>query len=350
MAPRVVVAMSGGVDSSVAAALLQEQDYQVIGVTLRLFPEAPASAASRHPCCLTPEVNDAREVAARLGIPYYVLNFERPFSQAVVDYFFEEYAHGRTPNPCLRCNQVIKFRLLLSKALALGAEYLATGHYARIVQDGGHHLLQGSDPTKDQSYFLYTLGQGELARLLMPVGGLTKARVREMARSLALPVADKEESQDLCFVPGDLGRFLAQHLGTRPGEIVDREGRVLGRHPGIAFFTVGQRHGLGLASPRPLYVTHIDAENHRVVVGLREELDGRELRLHPVSWVSGKPPDSQQVLARLRYRSSLVPARIEGNGEGVRVVFQDPQPRVAPGQAVVFYSGDEVLGGGIVAE
>ncbi|MFQ5827104.1 MAG: tRNA 2-thiouridine(34) synthase MnmA, partial [Dehalococcoidia bacterium] len=349
---RVVVAMSGGVDSSLTSALLQEAGYEVIGITMRLWPESDtAFPRSRRPCCLSGDVNDARGVCHILGIPYYVLNFEPLFRRHVVELFCREYARGRTPNPCLACNQEIKFRFLLNKVLALGAECLATGHYGRIDRsDGEFRLLKGVDPLKDQSYVLYTLGQRELKHLLLPLGEYSKDEVRHLAAERNLPVAEKRDSQEICFVPdGDYRPFVAQHLPPRPGDIVDSEGRVLGRHPGIAFFTVGQRHGLGLSSKRPLYVVRIDALHNRLVAGPEEGLYSDRLWASRVHWVSGEaPPSGLEVRAKIRYRSpeALSVASVEGDSVWVR--FERPQRAITPGQAVVFYRGDEVLGGGII--
>jgi tRNA-specific 2-thiouridylase len=345
MGKRVMVAMSGGVDSSLAAALLKEQGYEVVGVTLRLFPEVEGYP---HPCCLVEDAVDACGVCGLLGVPHYVLNYERPFQEKVVGYFLEEYRLGRTPNPCLACNREIKFRLLLRRALALGMDLLATGHYARIIHNGHYRLLRGSDPQKDQSYFLYSLGQEELAHLLMPVGDLRKGRVRATARALGLPTAEKPESRDICFVPNGLASFLARHIKSEPGEMVDREGRVLASHPGVAFFTVGQRHGLGLSSSRPLYVLRIETETNRLVVGPEEELYSRELVAGRLSWVAGLPPEAAEAEACIRYRSPAVPAVLEVSGDRTRVLFSRPQRAICPGQAVVFYCGEEVLGGGVI--
>lgn len=337
--------MSGGVDSSVAAAILKEEGYEVVGVTLRLFPEAEGHP---HPCCLVEDAADAFRVCASLGIPHYVLNYERPFRETVIAHFLEEYRRGRTPNPCLACNREIKFRLLLQRAIALGMDFLATGHYARIIHDDHYRLLRGSDPVKDQSYFLYALGQEELAHLMMPVGELRKDRVRAKARALGLPTAGKPESQDICFVPDGLARFLARHIKAEPGEAVDSQGRVLGLHPGVAFFTVGQRHGLHLSSSCPLYVLRIETEKNRLVVGLEHELHSRELVAGGLSWVAGRPPEGTDAEASIRYRSPAAPAVLELTGDRARVTFRYPQRAIAPGQAVVFYRGEEVLGGGTI--
>lgn len=294
-----------------------------------------------HPCYLNEDVDDAREVCQTLGIPHYVFDFRREFKELVIEYFLKEYAQGRTPNPCLICNKEIKFRLLLNKALALGADFLATGHYARITfYDGQFRLLKGIDKMKDQSYFLFSLGQRELSYLLFPLGDYRKEEVRLLAKEKGLRVADKRESQDLCFSVPRL---------SIPGEIIDTRGKVLGKHPGISFFTIGQRRGLGLTSPRPLYVLKIDPINNRLIVGEEEELYSQRLLAHPVYWVSGKAPsDSIEVMAKVRYRSVEERATVYPQGEWALVQFHQPQRAITPGQAVVFYKGDEVLGGGFI--
>ena len=276
--------MSGGVDSSVAAALLQEQGYEVVGVTMRLLPESEPQTASR-PCCLTQDVEDAQGVCQRLGLPHYVLDYHAQFQTLVTDHSLNQYMEGLTPNPCLRCNQELKFRLLLDRALALGFDYLATGHYARIgYQDGSYHLLRGRDALKDQSYFLFTLGQDQLRHLLFPMGEYAKAQVRALARERELGIAEKKESQDICFASGDYRAFLSQHREPVSGEIVNSEGQVLGRHPGIAYYTIGQRRGLGLASPRPRYVVGLVPQRQQVVVGEEAELYAQGLEAGSVSW------------------------------------------------------------------
>ena len=342
--------MSGGVDSSVAAALLQEEGYDVVGVTLRLWPEEEGHL---HPCCLSEGVSDAQAVARRLGIPHYVLNMEGPFSKHVVDYFCEEYARGRTPNPCLACNRVLKFQLLLRRALALGASHLATGHYCRIAPSPeGFRLLRGVDKAKDQSYFLYILGQQEMAHLMFPVGVLTKVQVRGYARCRGLPVADKGESQEICFVPGNYRSFVSRRLSPAPGPMVDTGGRVVGEHKGVALFTVGQRRGLGIGGGPVRYVVRLESDECRVVVGGEAELYSSWLRATDLSWTGKAPDKAMDVLVRVRHLSPLVSATITPAGGGVLVEFVLPQRAAAPGQAVVFYAaangGEEVLGGGTI--
>ncbi|OGO04431.1 MAG: tRNA 2-thiouridine(34) synthase MnmA [Chloroflexi bacterium RBG_13_54_9] len=349
---RVVVAMSGGVDSSVAAALLKEAGYEVIGITMRLWSEERPDLPThyRH-CCSVEAIDDARRVCQILGIPFYVMNFERRFQSEVVDYFCHEYRVGRTPNPCLVCNQRIKFDFLLQEALALEADYLATGHYARIDQvDGKYRLLKARDTAKDQSYALFTLGQEELQHLLFPLGDYRKAEVRCLAAKWGLPVADKADSQEICFIPdNDYHRFLRERLPSEPGEIFDSQGRRLGTHQGIAFYTVGQRHGLGLASGQRLYVTDIDAKRNSLVVGPENELCSDSLWAYAVSYISGEASDGPTTIsAKIRYRSPEAPATLLPQDRGALVSFDQPQRAITPGQAVVFYRGESVLGGGII--
>ncbi len=354
MSRRVLVAMSGGVDSSVAAALLLEAGYQVIGVTMRLF-SLPQEEVPEHfrGCCSVEAVDETRRVCHLLGIPHYLLNFEKQFDRYVVDYFCQEYARGRTPNPCLACNSYLKFHFLLRRALILGFDHIATGHYGRIEVEGGRsHLLKGVDHTKDQSYFLYTLGQEELGHLLLPIGDYHKRQVRQKARDLGLPVAERPDSQELCFIPdGDTRHFLAERLGAQPGPMVDERGRELGRHSGVAFYTVGQRHGLGLSQAQPYYVVRLEAEANRVVVGPETSLYQRSLRVEGVSFVMGVSPSlPARVAAKIRYRSPEAPATLVSRDDEMELIFDEPQRAIAPGQAVVFYQGDEVIGGGVIAE
>ena len=350
--PRVAVAMSGGVDSSLSAALLQEAGYdEVLGVSMQLWcEESHGLPSSRPACCSLRDINDARQVCQLLGIPFYRLNLEPQFQTYVVDYFCGEYAQGRTPNPCIACNQQIKFNLLLHRVLSLGAKYLATGHYARIEVSGGEYrLLKGVDPGSDQSYFLYTLGQWELQHLLFPLGSYLKTEVRHMAAERGLPMADKPKSQDLCFIPnGDYRDFLRGHISPVPGEIVDPEGKVLGRHQGIAFYTVGQRIGLGLALGKRLYVIAIDAPNNILVVGSEDKLFASKLLATEVGFVGEKPQQPLAIKAKIRYKSPEASAMLYPHEDRIEVRFHQPQRAITPGQAVVFYQDDQVLGGGII--
>jgi tRNA-specific 2-thiouridylase len=358
LADLVVVAMSGGVDSSVAAALLLEQGYNVIGITLNLWPESDsAEAESRHSaCCSLDAVGDARQVADKLGIPHYTLNVRDLFDRTVIQNFLEEYQAGRTPNPCVRCNRYVKFEGLLAKARALGAQYLATGHYARIGRsaDGRFSLHKALDPTKDQSYALCFLTQEQLAHTLFPLGESTKAEVREIAAHLGLATATKPESQEICFVPGDYGEYLRQRVPStiRPGPIRDVNGELKGTHQGIAFYTVGQRKGLGIANGKPLYVVGIDPEENAVIVGDLEDVYSQGLIADDVNWVSLPEQDGQiEVNVRIRYRASDVPATAQLQPDGTMLVeFKDPQRAVTPGQTVVLYKDDAVVAGGTIRQ
>lgn len=351
--PRVIVAMSGGVDSAVAAGLLAREDYDVVGITMRLWTkEDPAALRQQRRCCSVEDTDDARAAADVLGIPHYVLNLEREFGERVVDYFVDEYARGRTPNPCLACNQHVKFDALLARADALEADFLATGHYARIERSAGrYHLLRAVDAEKDQSYVLYTLGQRELARTLFPIGSLTKAEVRAIARELGLPVAAKPDSADICFVPdGDYRSFLAARLDQRPGPIVDETGATVGTHGGIAAYTVGQRKGLGVALGAPRYVTAVDAGRNVVVIGPEAGLLATRALVEDVRWVSGAPPAGPAAMdVKIRYRTAPARAVVTPSEGGADVRFERPQRAVTPGQAAVFYVGAEVIGGGVIA-
>jgi len=351
---RIAVAMSGGVDSAVAAALLVAEGHDVIGLTMNLWPtwlpEAdPGSAA----CCGVNAVDDARAVARRLGIRHYVLNLRDEFERAVIDYFCDEYARGRTPNPCIACNQAVKFRILLDKVDGLGCDALATGHYARIDRgaDGAWRLLRAVDARKDQSYVLYALTPAHLGRLRFPVGEFTKDEIRSTTRRFGLPVADKPDSQEICFVPaGSYGDLVAARRpeAAQPGPILDRSGTVLGSHAGIARYTVGQRRGLGLATTEPRYVVDIDPLRNAIVVGGADALLRARVVVDRVNWIVPPPPPAQ-VLVRVRHAAADVPASLVLEDDGrVTVEFATPQRAAAPGQAVAFYDGAVVLGGGII--
>ena len=352
MTERVVVGMSGGVDSSVAAALLVEQGYEVIGVTMRLWTLHDGDALpSKQQCCSVEDVDDAVAVAQTLGIRHYILNFEKQFQEDVVDYFVGEYERGRTPNPCLACNEHIKYRALLDRALSLDAGYLATGHYARVhkIVDG-YQLLRAADAGKDQSYVLYTLGQAELARLLLPLGDFVKSEVRRIAARYGLPVADKPDSNEICFVPNnDYRSFLAERLPQSPGPLIDvTTGDVVGEHSGYTGYTVGQRKGLGALGARR-FVTGIQPETNIVFVGDDEALRCRTAVAERLRWVAGTPPpDGSKVDAKIRYKSRPASASLAMAGDTVQVHFDEPQRAITPGQAVVFYDGDVVLGGGTI--
>ncbi len=359
MSERIVVGMSGGVDSSVAAALLVEQGYDVVGVTLRVWPwREPDEATRRFGSCCSPEtVDDARQVARRLGIPYYLLNSEREFDATVIENFAREYEAGRTPVPCVVCNREVKFGSLLQRARAWDAAAVATGHYARITRDAasGRHLLwRGRDARKDQSDFLWPLSQSQLAAARFPVGDLSKDEVRAKARALGLVTADKPESQEICFIPDDDYRgFLQRRIpqAFRPGPIVDGQGNVLGEHHGLANYTVGQRRGLGLAGARPLYVKTLDPERNAVVVGGPGELEVEHLWAEQVNLISvAVLVEPLEVTAKIRHSHVPAPATLQPAGEGwIRVQFASPQRAPAPGQSVVFYQDDLVVGGGVIA-
>ena len=347
--------MSGGVDSSVAAGLLLEQGHEVIGVTMRLWTEEDALASRHHRrCCSVEDAEDARQAADALGIRHYVINMERQFAEGVVDKFVQEYTLGRTPNPCLACNDRVKFRPLLEQALALGAEHLATGHYARVRQNGhGHELWRAADPTKDQSYVLYTLGQRELSRTLFPVGEHAKTEIRSLARRWGLPNADKPDSADICFIPsGDYRAFVRDRVQSEPGEIVDTAGRRLGTHRGIIDYTVGQRKGVpARGGDEPLFVVDVDAATNTVVVGRNAELLAGGLVADELSFVSGEAPAGPlPVQARIRYRSEPAPSELVVRDGRAELRFEKPQRAVTPGQAAVFYDGERVIGGGTIVQ
>ena len=353
----VVVAMSGGVDSSVAAALLTERGYRCIGVMMRLWAEVASGEGSGNKCCDEESVDDARRVADQLGMPFYLINVERPFKEKVVDLFIDGYTAGLTPNPCLACNRHIRFDYLLNYARRLGARYLATGHYARLRRqaDGSVHLLRGMDARKDQSYVLSMLGPAELSDLLFPVGDYAKDEVRRMAAARSLPIHSKHDSMDLCFVvDDDYRRFLTQWApgAMTPGEIVDVGGRVLGLHRGLPNYTVGQRKGLGLSgTAAPLYVVALDRSRNRLVVGPAEALGRTELLASGVSWTLGRPlAAGSRVQCQIRYTGRPLDCAVCPQPDGsARVLFDAPAHGVTPGQGAVFYDGVHCLGGGLIA-
>jgi tRNA-uridine 2-sulfurtransferase len=346
---RIAVAMSGGVDSSVAAALLQAQGHDVVGITLQQWPRGDAEENRRNAgCCSLNAVEDARRVASLLDIPYYCWNLEKEFGERVIEPFHRDYLEGRTPNPCVRCNAFVRFDLMLGRVLALGFDKLATGHYARIVEAaGGPELHAAADPAKDQSYMLYHLDRERLGRIVFPLGGMIKSEVREHAREFGLPVADKAESMEICFVPrGETARYLSERLPVRAGAVVDTAGRELGTHRGTAVYTVGQRSGFGdLREVGPWYVLKIDAPANRLVVGRREELETREVDLRDVTFIDGSAEEPIACQARLRYHAAPI-AAVYRTG---KLLLNEPFLGAAPGQAAVLYSGSRVLGGGIIA-
>ena len=352
---RVVVAMSGGVDSSVAAALLAQQGHEVIGVTMRLF-SAPNEAVARlnKSCCSIEDVEDARSVCRKIGAKHYLLNFEEEFQKHVIDYFVGEYERGRTPHPCLACNDRLKFQFLMQRAELMDADMVATGHYARIQKDGDRYqLLAGNDPLKDQSYVLYTLSQQQLVKLFLPIGDYSKQEIRDVAREVGLSIADKPDSQDICFIPdGDYSQFIEPRLKRKsPGEIVDATGTVLGAHDGVHDFTVGQRKRIPAVNntSRPLYVTDIDASSGRITVGPAEGLMRTRLYASNVNWINQPPSHGPiQVQARIRYNGHNTPASVRLVPNGAEIEFSTPVRAITPGQAVVFYDGDIILGGGLI--
>jgi tRNA-uridine 2-sulfurtransferase len=352
---RAVVAMSGGVDSSVAAALLARDGYEVVGVTMRLF-NAPNENVARlnKSCCSLEDVEDARAVCRKIGAKHYFLNFEDEFQKHVVDYFVGEYERGRTPHPCLACNDRLKFEFLVRRAELMDADVVATGHYARIREDKGKYkLLAGIDSMKDQSYVLYTLSQGQLSKLALPIGDYCKDEIRDVARELGLSIADKPDSQDICFIPdGDYNRFIEPRLKRKaPGDIVDAEGTVLGEHEGIHGFTIGQRKRIPIlnSTPRPMYVTDINAESGQVTVGPAENLMKTRLYASGVNWISGSAPIKPITAeARIRYNGRNTSAKVRAVDGGAEIEFDEPVRAITPGQAVVFYENDVVLGGGLI--
>jgi tRNA-specific 2-thiouridylase len=355
---RVIVAMSGGVDSAVAAGLLVRQGYSVVGITMRLWTrDDDQGRLHQKRCCGVEDIDDARAVAEVLDIPHYVLNLEEEFGRKVIDYFVGEYERGRTPNPCLACNEHVKFRALLDRAVAFDADYLSTGHYARIRHPlsalgraGVVELHKAVDDSKDQSYVLYTLKQAELSRLLFPIGEYPKSEIRRLAEEMALPVFDKPDSAEICFVPGnDYRTFLADRLPQRPGSVVDAGGEVVGVHDGVAGYTIGQRKGIGAFGGKR-FVTEIDPDLNVITIGDEEDLFARRLMTEAPSWVEGAPSaDVFGATVKVRYKSPPVPATVRVLDGSLDIEFDQPQRAVTPGQAAVLYKGERVIGGATIA-
>ena len=353
---RVVVGMSGGVDSSVAAYLLKEQGYEVIGVTMQIWQKEDACSIEENGgCCGLSAVEDARRVASSIGIPYYVMNFRREFRESVIDYFMSEYLSGRTPNPCIACNRYVKWEALLSRSMAIGADYIATGHYARIdrLDNGRYAIRRSAALSKDQTYALYNLTQDQLAHTLMPVGAYTKEEIRAVAEKAGLLVADKPDSQDICFVPdGDYAAFIRENTEQEipAGNFVTPSGEILGRHKGIIHYTVGQRKGLGLALGYPAFVLEIRPRTNEVVIGTYEESLTQTVKADKVNFMSVEDlTEPKRVFAKIRYYHNGAWCTVEKTGEDeVTCRFEEPQRAVTPGQALVLYEGEHVLGGGTI--
>jgi tRNA-specific 2-thiouridylase len=346
MKKKVMVAVSGGVDSSVAALLLKEAGYAVTGVTMCLGIK---EEGDRTRCCGRDAIDDARHVCDQLQVPHFVFDYADQLEQKVIAKFTAEYLRGRTPNPCIDCNRYLKFGSLLTKAKIMGFDYLATGHYARIEKkDEQWRLLKPKDKVKDQTYFLYPIGAQDLCRILFPLGNLTKDEVRAVARKANLPVAQKAESQDICFVTsGDYRQFILERTGAmKQGDIVDMEGKILGRHRGLIYYTIGQRSGLGISAKKPLYVVNIDAGKNRVIAGSKNDLQAVGLIATDLNLLTNNLP--AQALAKIRYRKKPARCRIESDGNKLRINFTEAQESITPGQAVVLYDGEEVLGGGVI--
>ncbi|OGV98836.1 MAG: tRNA 2-thiouridine(34) synthase MnmA [Nitrospinae bacterium RIFCSPLOWO2_02_FULL_39_110] len=359
MKERVVIAMSGGVDSSTAAAILKDEGYDVVGISMQIWDYSAEKSERFGTCCSLNDINDARRVAEMLGIPFYVLNLEEEFKRNVVEYFISEYMKGRTPNPCIPCNQSLKFDALLTYAMKIGASRVATGHYARVVKEGERYfIVRGIDREKDQSYFLFSLTQEQLKRAIFPLGDYTKSEIRKIAKSLRLRVAEKEESQEICFIPdNNYGEFIRKRIDTdkiKEGEIVMTDGKVVGRHTGLPFYTIGQRKGLGVGWQRPLYVSEIDIDNNRLIVGESNTVIKKGAVVENVNWSISEPRTQSSELrtsirasVQIRYRHIASDAEIKLNrNNAVNVIFDKPQRAITPGQAAVFYHGERLIGGG----
>jgi tRNA-specific 2-thiouridylase len=346
---KVLVAMSGGVDSSVAAYLLKNDGYETVGMTMCFGIESGSLSGQR--CCGVQAINDARQVCSVLGIPHYVSDYSKPLKEKVIDRFIKSYLNGKTPNPCMDCNRYLKFEMLMDYAMHLGFDYFATGHYAKILKTGsGYALAKAKDIKKDQSYFLYVIKRGNLPRIKLPLGDYEKADIRKIAQDAGLPVAQKQESQDICFLDDNYRDFIKTAKSARmlPGTIIDKKGNILGEHQGVANYTIGQRKGLGISFTEPLFVTDINAAKNLVIIGIKDDLRAKGLVLKDINLLVDEIPDKAKV--KIRYQSAEIPCSIKMLKSTVRVIFYEPHESVSPGQSAVFYEGDIVLGGGIISK